>query len=174
MRFIDFLKTAVLLSMAAATMLATFTVLASSEDRPLLLGLAGWWLVAGLLGAVLGRRRHTSPPIARLLAGARATTTLPEVRPGPVLLGRLWPLLASTAAGALLAFLGPQVPGIAAGFAVLGSLLWRHQDAAVAAIEDRDGVAFFVEPGSPFQAMSLVRTPSFRRETPMVASDGAA
>jgi len=172
-RFIDFLRTTVLLSMAAATLLATFTFLASSDDPLLLLGLAGWWLLAGVLGAVLGRRRQASPPIARLLAGARATTTLPEVRPGPVLAARLWPLLASTGAGALLAFLGPQVPGIAAGFAVLGALLWRHQEAAVAAIEDRDGVAFFVEPGSPLRGMSLVRTPSFRRETPMVAPDGA-
>ena len=38
-----------------------------------------------------------------------------------------------------LAFLAPQIPGIAAGFAIIWALAWRRQDAAVAAIEERDG-----------------------------------
>ena len=54
-------------------------------------------------------------------------------------------------AGAL-AFLAPQIPGIAAGFAIIWSLAWRHQDAAVAAIEERDGAAFYVQRTSPVRA----------------------
>ena len=173
MRFVDLLKTAVLLSMAAATALAVLTVAASSDEGEALPVLMGWWLLAGLIGGLIGRRRETTPPIARLLAGARAATTLPELRPLPVVLGRLWPIFVGTAVAGALAFLGPQVPGIAAGFTVIWSLSWRHQDAAVAAIEARDGVAFFVESASPFKPMSLVRTPSFRAEVPGTLPDRA-
>ena len=47
-------------------------------------------------------------------------------------------------AGAV-AFLAPQIPGIATGFAIIWALAWRHQYAAVAAIEGRDGARFYVE-----------------------------
>ena len=53
----------------------------------------GWWIVAALIGAWLGRRNEASPPIARLLADARMQMSLPELRPGLTLLNRLWPLL---------------------------------------------------------------------------------
>lgn len=174
MRFVDLLKTTVLLSMAAATALAALTVAGGRDEGEVLLALCGWWLVAGMVGLAIGRRRGTTPPIARLLAGARAANTLPELRPLTVVLGRLWPLFAATLVAGALAFLGPQVPGIATGFTIIWSLSWRHQDAAVAAIEDRDGVAFFVESASPFKAMTLVRTPSFRADAPMATRDGAA
>jgi hypothetical protein len=173
LRFVDLLKTTVLLSMAAATALAALTVVASSDQREVLPVLVGWWLGAGLIGGLIGRRRETTPPIARLPAGARATTTLPELRPLPVVLGRLWPIFVGTALAGALAFLGPQIPGIAVGFTIIWSLSWRHQDAAVAAIEDRDGVAFFVESASPFKTMTLVRTPSFRAEVPGAVPDRA-
>lgn len=173
MRFVDLLKTTVLLSMAAATALAALTVAASSDEREALPVLMAWWLAAGLIGGLIGRRRETTRPIARLLAGARATTSLPELRPLPVVLGRLWPLFVGTALAGALAFLGPQIPGIAVGFTVIWSLSWRHQDAAVAAIEARDGAAFFVESASPFKTMSLVRTPSFRAEVPSAVPDRA-
>ncbi|MBW3534763.1 MAG: hypothetical protein KY453_06020 [Gemmatimonadetes bacterium] len=112
-------------------------------------------------------------PYYTTLAGARAATTLPDLRPLAVVLGRLWPIFVGTALAGALAFLGPQIPGIAAGFTVIWSLSWRHQDAAVAAIEARDGVAFFVESASPFKPMSLVRTPSFRAEVPGTLPDRA-
>ncbi|MCP9488787.1 MAG: hypothetical protein MSC31_02790 [Solirubrobacteraceae bacterium MAG38_C4-C5] len=173
MRFVDLLKTTVLLSMAAAMALAGLTVAASTDERQALPVLMGWWLGAGLVGGVIGRRRVTTPPIARLLAGARAATTLPQLRPLPVFLGRLCPIFVGTAVAGGLAFLGPQVPGIAVGFTIIWSLSWRHQDAAVAAIEDRDGVAFFVESASPLKPMTLVRTPSFRAEVPGAVPDRA-
>ena len=168
MRFVDFLKTTVLLSAGAATALAAVTVLAAGKSSEELLApiAVGWWVLAALIGLRMGRRAETSPPIARLLAGAKATTTLPEHHPGAILLNRLWPLLLYTLLAGGLAFLAPQIPGIAAGFAIIWSLAWRHQDAAVAAIEERDGAAFYVQRTSPVRPMSLVRTPGFSASRP--------
>ncbi len=67
-----------------------------------------------------------------------------------------------TGAGAV-AFAFPQVPAVAAGFAIIWALYWRRQDGAVTAVEERDGVAFHVERTSPVRPMQLVRTPGFRR-----------
>jgi hypothetical protein len=167
-RFVDFLKTTVLLSAGAATALAAVTVLAAGQSADTLVALVaiGWWVLAALLGMRLGRRAETNPPSARLLAGAKATTTLPEHHPGATLLNRLWPLLLSTLLAGGLAFLAPQIPGIAAGFAIIWALAWRRQDAAVAAIEERDGVCFYVRRTSPARPMSLVRTPGFKTLRP--------
>jgi hypothetical protein len=167
-RFIDFLKATVLLSAGGATVLALVTVLSAAgrADAALVLFLAGWWLAAAALGGWLGRRAEANSAIARLLASARSTTTLPEQRPALMLLNRLWPLLLSTLLAVGLAFLAPQIPGIAAGFAIIWALSWRRQEAAVAAIEDRDGAAFHLEPTSPLKPIRLVRTPALRREVP--------
>jgi hypothetical protein len=163
-RFVDFLRATVLLSAAAATALATITVLAGAgSSNTLLVPIAvGWWLLATVIGLRLGRRAQTTPPIARLLAGAKATTTLPEHHPNAVLLNRLWPLLVFTLLAGGLAFLAPQIPGIAAGFAIIWALAWRRQDGAVAAIEERDGASFYVRRTSPVRPMELVRAPGFK------------
>ncbi len=176
MRFADFLKATVVLSGGAATALAVVTVLAASADADALLVfvVAAWWVIAATVGAFLGRKAETNPPISRLLATARSTTTLPELRPGQLLLNRLWPVALTTVLGIGLAILAPQVPGIAAGFAMIWALAWRRQHAAVAAIEDRDGVAFYIEPTSPVSPMKLVRTPGFRRDLSPVAPNGHA
>ena len=55
----------------------------------------------------------------------------------------------------------PQIGGIAAGFAIIWALAWRRQEAAVAAIEERDGVRFYVDKTSPLRAIRLIRTPGF-------------
>ena len=174
MRFADFLKATVILSAGAATALAAVTVLAAGADaeRTLVLVVAGWWTLAFLIGAALGRRAETSPPIARLLAAARSTTSLPEQNPSGVLVNRLWPLLLATVAGIALGFVAPQIPGIAAGVAIIWALAWRRQESAVTAIEGRDGVAFYVERTSPLKPIRLVRAPGFRRE--LTSLDGAA
>ena len=135
MRFVDFLRTTVLLSAGAATALAAVTVLAAgtgSASGGLLVPVSvGWWVVASAIGLRMGRRAQTSPPIARLLASARASTSLPEHHPSAILINRLWPLLLFTLLSGGLAFLAPQIPGIAAGFAIIWALAWRRQDAAV-------------------------------------------
>jgi hypothetical protein len=74
-------------------------------------------------------------------------------------------LLFTLVAGGL-AFLAPQVPGIAAGFAIIWALAWRRQDAAVAAIEERDGACFFVRRTSPVRPIALERTPGFKTLRP--------
>jgi hypothetical protein len=169
-RFVDFLRTTVLLSAGAATALAAVTVLASaagSNTNSYVVPIAiGWWVIAAVIGMRLGRRAETNPPIARLLASARASTTLPEHHPSAILINRLWPLLVSTLLSGGLAFLAPQIPGIAAGFAIIWALAWRRQDAAVAAIEERDGAAFYVQRTSPIRPMSLLRTPGFSASRP--------
>jgi hypothetical protein len=163
-RFVDFLRTTVLLSAGAATALATITVLASagSSDKSLILIAVGWWVIAVAIGLRLGRRAQTNPPIARLLASAKASMTLPEHHPSAILINRLWPLLLVTLVGGGLAFLAPQIPGIGAGFAIIWALAWRRQDAAVAAIEERDGASFYVSRTSPLRPIALVRTPGFK------------
>ena len=98
MRFADFLRTTVLISMAAASVLAAITLAgaASSSDQLLVPIAAGWWIVAGLIGLWFGRRNETSSPIASLLASARMQASLPEVDPARTVLNRLWPLLVCT------------------------------------------------------------------------------
>jgi hypothetical protein len=167
-RFVDFLRTTVLLSAGAATALAAVTVIAASarSDTPLAEVAVGWWLIAAGTGMWLGRRAQANPPIARLLSGAQASSSLPEHHPSAILLNRLWPLALFTLLSGGLAFLAPQIPGIAAGFAIIWALAWRRQDAAVAAIEERDGVCFHVRRTSPVRPMSLVRTPGFKALRP--------
>jgi len=164
MRFTDFLKATVMTSAAAATLLAAITVAAAgSNGDPLLVPFAaGWWVLAALVGTLIGRRGETSPPIARLLAGARSTKALPEVHPRRILLNRLWPLLLCTVVAGGLAVVLPQIAAIATGFAVIWALSWRRQDAAVTAIEERDGVRYFVERTSPLKPIQLLRTPGFK------------
>ena len=174
MRFVDFLRAAVLLCAGAATVLAAGTVVAasSSGDDTLVFVVAGWWVVAGFIGTWLGRRTQTNSPIARLLASAKSTTSLPEQRPGSLLLNRMWPLLLSTILALGLGLIAPQIPGIACGFAIIGALAWRRQESAVTAIEERDGVAFYVEPTPPTKPIKLIRAPGFRRD--LASANGAS
>ncbi|HEX8105813.1 MAG TPA: hypothetical protein VF533_24570 [Solirubrobacteraceae bacterium] len=163
MRFVEFLKTTVLLSAGAATLLGTVTVLgASREPDPVLIWVSAvWWLLATIQGASLGRRTGPNPAIARLLAGARSTTMLPELQPARTLLNRLWSLLLFTLLGGVGGIFAPEVAAIATGFAILWPLSMRRQEQAVAAIEERDAVRFYVERTSPLRAIQLIRTPGF-------------
>ncbi len=152
-----------LLSAAAATLLAVQTVLQATRaaDALVIYVAAVWWTASIALGLWLGRGSSASPPIADLLAGARSQTMLPELRPGLVVLSRLWLLLVSTVVAVVVAFFLPQVAAVGAGFAMIWALAWRRQHRAVAAIEERDGVRFYVERSSPLQGIRLVRTPGF-------------
>lgn len=168
MRFVDLLRVTVLLSAGAATALALACLVGTRNDpgSTVVVQSAAWWAIAAVIGAVLGRRRAATAPISRALAQARPATSMPEDRAGAVIVNRLWPLLASTAAAGAPAFLAPQVPGIAAGFAIIWALSWRFQDKAVTAVEERDGMSFWVAPTSPFSPVELVRMPGLRREVP--------
>ena len=169
MRFVDFLKATVLLSGGGATALAILTVVSGTndQDEQVVLYMAGWWLAATLIGSFIGRRRNgPSPQIADLLADSRTATMFPEIHPAAVLLNRLWPLVLAVLLSAALSFLAPQIPGIATGFAIIWALAWRHQDKAVTAIEERDGVVFFIEKTAFYKPMKLERMPGFKREVP--------
>jgi hypothetical protein len=168
MRFTDFLRTSVLLFAGAATALAAVAIAgAQSEDDATLVYISvGWWVAAAIAGLWVGRRAETTYGIGRLLADAHHSPTLPEQEPGRTMINRLWPLIIATAAAAGIAFLVPQVPAIGAGYALLVALGWRKQSRAVAAIEDRDGVRFYVEKTPPLKPLQLVRTPWMRRIEP--------
>jgi hypothetical protein len=162
-RFGDFLRATVLLSAGAATLLAALAVIGLSReyDRTLVLFSAFWWGGAVLIGIWLGRRADTSPPIRRLLMSARSQTTLPELRPSLTLVNRLWPLLFATLGAAIAAVFEPQIASIGAGFWIILALAMRRQASAVAAIEERDGVRFYIDRTSPLHPIKLVRTPGF-------------
>ena len=164
MRFAEFLRTTVLLSAAAASLLAAITLVGAvnGSDSLLVPVAAGWWVMSCAIGLWLGRRAQTSSPIASLLASAKTRTSLPEVDPARTVLNRLWPLLICTLGAGVIGFLRPQVPAIATGFALIWALGWRRQSAAVTAIEERDGARFYLERTSPLQPIQLVRTPGFR------------
>ena len=175
MRFSEFLRTTVLLSAAAASLLAAVVVagVAAGNGRDRVVPIAaGWWILSGLIGLWLGWRAETSPPIASLLARARTRRSLPEVNPARTVLNRLWPLLVSCLGAAAIGVALPQVPAVAAGFAIIWALAWRRQSSAVTAIEDRDGVRFYIERTSPLRPIQLLRTPGFRT-TPPVESAGS-
>src|SRR5205814_3111843 len=161
------------ISAGAATALAAITVARVSDgsQTTLVFVSAGWWVVAAAYGIWVGRGSRPSVSIARLLAAARTSPALPEVSPGRVLLNRLWPLLVCTLAAAGLALVAPQIPAIATGFTIIWALAWRRQEKAVTAIEDRDGVRFYVERTSPVQPIKLVRTPGLTAIYP--SSNGA-
>jgi len=164
MRFADLLRTTVLICAAAATVLAIVTLAGVNGSGDIVTGTiaAGWWVLAAVIGVYIGRTRNTSRQIAVLLASARTQPTLPEINPARTVLNRLWPIIVCTVGAGGVAFAEPQIPGIAAGFAIIWALAWRHQSRAVAAIEDRDGARFYVEHTSPWKPIKLVRTPGFR------------
>jgi len=164
-RFTDFLRTAVLLFAGAATALAFVSLVGanSDNDTTLLLVALVWWTATGVSGIWLGRRPRVNAGLARLMSSARSATALPEVEPGRIVINRLWGFALLTVASGAVAFLVPQVPMVATGYALLFALAWRRQAAAVAAVEERDGVRFYVESTSPFKPTRLIRTPGFRK-----------
>jgi hypothetical protein len=153
----------VLLSAASATLLGALTVvaLAKEVDAQTVYLCVIWWFGSTLIGIVIGRGASVSPAISRLLAIARSQTLLPELQPSRTLANRLWPLLLVTVAAGALSVVAPQISAIATGFAIIWSLAWRRQESAVAAVEERDGVRFYVDRTSPLAAIRLVRTPGF-------------
>jgi hypothetical protein len=169
LRFPDFLKTSVLLFGGAATALAIAAILGASrnDDATTVYIAAVWWALAVVVGLWLGRRPQATDGIARMMADAKNQSALPELRPGAIVINRLWLLGLVTISAGVVAFLAPQVPAILAGYCIGVALTWRRQALAVEAVEGRDGVRFYVEPGSAFAPTKLVRTPGFRRVEPV-------
>src|SRR5262245_5402128 len=167
MAFCDLLRTMVLLAAGAATALAAVTVIAAggADDTLTLYVAAGWWLIAGVMGLSLGRPERAAEAMRPLLAEARTATALPSLEnPALAALGRLWPIGAFALVAGGMGFVFPGVAAIGTGFALGAALAWRGREGAVTAIEERDGVRFFVEAGSALQQIRLVRSPGLRRD----------
>jgi hypothetical protein len=167
--FCDLLRMTVLLAAGAATVLATVTVIAVSggDDTLTIYVAAFWWTTALVGGLILGRPGRAAEAMSPVLAQAQTATALPEMgNPTRAALARLWPIAAFAVVAGVLGFIFPGVAAIGAGFALAAALTWRSREGAVAAIEERDGVRFYVEPGSALQPVKLIRTPGLRRERP--------
>jgi hypothetical protein len=166
MLFCDLLRVSVLLVAAVATALGAVSVVVANQDvNEFALGVAaGWWVVAAAIGVWLGRPARAADAIARLLAGARTATSLPPQSPGRIAFMRLWPIGAFALLVGVAGIFAPQIAVIGAGYAILIALAWRGREHAVVAIEDRDGVRFYVEPSSAFEPVKLIRTPGLYRD----------
>ncbi len=165
MQFKDLLRGTVLLIAVEATALAVISAItlnSAASDTMAALALI-WWLVAILVGVWLGRPARTRDALRGPLAKARTTTSLPSTSPARIALARLWPLALFAIVTGGLGALFPQVPAIATGFALGVAAAWRSREAAVTAVEERDGVCFYVEPTSAFEPIKLVRTPGLMR-----------
>ncbi len=169
MAFCDLLRMTVLLAAGSATVLAAVTAIAvggSGDTLTLFVALA-WWTIALVGGLFLGRPSRAAEAMQPVLARARTATAMPDIgNPTRAALARLWPIGAFALVAGVLGFIFPGVAAIGAGFALAAALLWRAREGAVAAIEERDGVRFYVEPGSALQPVTLIRTPGLRRDRP--------
>jgi hypothetical protein len=162
--YTDLLRVTVFITGAEATALGAITAIGAGrdDDTTVILIAAGWWLVSLLIGLYLSRPARAADDVRDPLARARTATSLPSETPARVALGRLWPIgLTAILAGGLGLFF-PGVAVIGAGYALLVSLAWHTREGAVLAIEQRDGVKFYVVPNSALRPIELVRTPGLR------------
>ena len=164
MPYTDLLRITVLLTGAEATALAAITAVATNResDTTTLIVAAAWWLVALVVGLYLGRPGRAADDLRDALAKARTATSLPPEPPGRIIVGRLWPIGVTALMAGVLGVFFPGVAAIGAGYALLVSLAWHSREAAVLAIERRDGVKFYVVPNSALRPIQLVRTPGLR------------
>jgi len=164
MPYTDLLRITVLLTGAEATALAAITAVVSNRDSDTttLLVAAVWWLAALAIGLYLGRPSRAADGLREALSRARTATSLPPETPSRVALARLWPIAVTAIAAGALGVFFPGVAAIGAGYALLVSLAWYSREGAVEAIEQRDGVRFYVVPNSALRPIQLVRTPGLR------------
>jgi len=164
MPYTDLLRIAVLLTGAEATALAAITAIAVNrdDDATTLIVAAVWWLIALAVGLYLGRPRRAADSLRDPLARARTATSLPPEPPARITVARLWPIAVTAIAAGALGVFFPGVAAIGAGYALLVSLAWHTREAAVLAIEQRDGVRFYVVPSPALRPIQLVRTPGLR------------
>lgn len=166
MPYTDLIRATVLLTAAEATALAMIAVLTAQrqEDTLTLAVGGGWWLVAILVGLRSGTSKRAAEGVGPALAKARMATTLPTETAARIAIMRLWPIALTAVIAGGLGVIFPGVAAIGSGFALLVALAWRRREAAVQAIEDRDGARFFVLPGSALKPIELMRSPGLGRD----------
>ena len=166
MLFVDLLRLTVLLIGGSATALGAVTVVAAKleADDATLMFAGAWWLLAAAIGTYLGASSRAGEAMGQALSSARTATSLPTETPGRIAFLRLWPIGVFAVVVGGVAWLFPQVAAVGAGFAILNALAWRNRERAVTAIEERDGVRFYVEPTSALEPIKLIRTPGLGRD----------
>jgi hypothetical protein len=166
MPYTDLLRATVFLTGAEATVLGAISAIAVGGEpgaTTVIVALA-WWAIALILGFWLGRPERAREDMRDPLSRARMATSLPSRSAARIAIQRLWPIaLTAIVAGGLGLFF-PGVAIIGTGYALIVSLAWHTREAAVTAIEERDGVRFFVVPNSAFKPIHLVRTPGLRSD----------
>jgi hypothetical protein len=166
MPYTDLLRATVFLTGAEATVLGAISAISVGGEpsgTTVIVALA-WWAIALILGFWLGRPERAREDMRAPLSRARMATSLPSQAPARIAIQRLWPIaLTAIVAGGLGLFF-PGVAIIGTGYALIVSLAWHTREAAVQAIEERDGVRFFVVPNSAFKPIHLVRTPGLRSD----------
>jgi len=164
--YTDLLRVTVFITAAEATVLGAITAIGAnrSGDENTVLVAVVWWLASLAIGIYLGRPARAADDVRDALSRARTATSLPQESPARITLGRLWPIaLTAVVAGGLGLFF-PGVAVIGAGYALIVSLAWHTREAAVLAVEQRDGVRFYVVPNSALRPIELVRTPGLRSD----------
>ncbi|HJX32878.1 MAG TPA: hypothetical protein VJ257_01625 [Solirubrobacterales bacterium] len=164
MPYTDLLRITVFLTGAEATALGAIAAIAAgqSNDTTTVLVAAIWWLISLAIGLYLGRPGRAADGVRDALTEARTATSLPPESPARIALGRLWPIGLTALTAGVLGIFFPGVAVIGAGYALLVALAWHTREAAVLAIEQRDGVKFYVVPNSALRPIQLVRTPGLR------------
>ncbi len=166
MPYTDLLRVTVFVTGAEATVLGAISALGASRegDEMTVIVAAVWWLISLAIGIYMGRPARASEDMRDPLARAKTATSLPPETPARIAIGRLWPIVLTAFVAGGLGLFFPGVAVIGAGYALIVSLAWHTREAAVLAIEQRDGVKFYVVPTNALRAVELVRTPGLRSD----------
>jgi hypothetical protein len=162
--YTDLLRVTVFVTGAEATVLGAITAIGANRngDEATILVAVAWWLASLAIGIYLGRPARAADDVRDALSRARTATSLPQESPARIAAGRLWPIVVTAIVAGALGLFFPGVAVIGAGYALIVSLAWHTREAAVLAIEQRDGVKFYVVPSSALKPIELVRTPGLR------------
>ena len=166
MPYTELLRVTVFIAGAEATALGAITAIGANRDgdSTVIAVAVAWWLVSLAIGIYLGRPSRAADDVRDALSRARTATSLPPETPARIAIGRLWPIGATAILAGGLGLFFPGVAVIGAGYALIVSLAWHTREAAVLAIEQRDGVKFYVVPNSALRPIELVRTPGLRSD----------
>jgi hypothetical protein len=166
MPYTDLLRATVFLTGAEATALGAISAISvgGEPSATTVIVAFAWWAIALILGFWLGRPERAREDMRVPLSRARMATSLPSQAPARIAIQRLWPILLTAVIAGGLGLFFPGVAIIGTGYALIVSLGWHTREAAVQAIEERDGVRFFVVPNSALKPIQLVRTPGLRSD----------
>jgi hypothetical protein len=166
MPYTDLLRTTVFITGAEATILGAISAISvGGEPSPTTVIVAiAWWAIAIILGFWMGRPERAREDMRAPLAKAKMATSLPSDSPARISAQRLWPIAVTAIIAGGLGLFFPGVAIIGAGYGLAVSLAFHAREGAVQAIEERDGVRFYVLPTSALKPIELVRTPGLRSE----------